>query len=434
MTKIVAIRREDKNKWEKRVPLVPEDIAKLSKENIKILAQPSDIRIYKDSDYEAVGVELEENISHADLVIGVKEMPIKQFRKNGAYMFFSHTIKGQPYNMDMLKKLMELECTLIDYECIVDKNNRRLVFFGRHAGLAGMIDTFHALGLRLKSEGIPNVFEQIHMAYEYKNLDHAKAEITKVAKQIKENGLPKGLAPLVVGFAGYGNVSIGAQEIFNLFPYREITPEQLLSGEGNQESTNELIKVVFREEHTVEPKNPEKTYNQAEYFSHPELYKSKFTPFLEKISVLVNCIFWTNKSPRLLTIENAKSIYSKPDPKLKVIGDISCDIKGSIECTYLATQPDEPNFVFDIDKNDIQMGVIGKGPVIMAVDNLPCEISKASSNHFSKALTPFMADLMKFDPKANFSDTNFPEPIKEAVILWNGELTPKFKFMEEFLD
>lgn len=433
MNKTIGIRHEDKSKWERRVSLVPSDILDLNNSDVTFIAQPSTVRIFPDSEYENAGVKIQNDIKNADICIAVKEIPTSMFRENGMYMFFSHTIKGQTYNMPMLKKLIELKCTLIDYECIVDEKDTRVVFFGKYAGLAGMIDSFHVLGKRLEHEGVKSVFSKVKMAHKYGSLDNVKAELQALAKELSETEIPEQLRPMVVGFTGYGNVSQGAQEIFDIFPHVEVTPDQLNNMDQLNIPKNKLVKVVFKEEHTVEPIEPMAEFDKFHYFANPTKYKSQFLKYIDNITVLMNCIYWSAQSPRVLTKAQVEKIYSTSTPKLKVIGDISCDIEGGIECTLKATQPDVPAYVYDINKKDIVEGIEGVGPVIMAVDNLPCELSKESSEAFSTALKPFMPALAKVNANASFEDADLPEPIKKAVILWKGKFPPKFSYMNAFI-
>jgi alpha-aminoadipic semialdehyde synthase len=434
MSKTIAIRREDKSTWEKRVALTPIGIEKLVKQGVKVVVQPSQIRVYPDADYAAVGAEISEDISNADLLIGVKEMPMKVFKPNGAYMFFSHTMKAQSHNMAMLKKLTELKTTLIDFECITDENNQRLVFFGKYAGIAGMIDTLYALGQRCLKEGKETPFARVKMSYQYGNLNNARQELKKLADEISTNGLPQDLQPMVFAFTGYGNVSEGAQEIFDIFAHHEITPEQLLKLNEQDLPANRLIKVVFKEHHTVEPKSVTgESFDKHHYFANPKMYKSRFYPYLKHMTCLVNCIFWANEAPRLLTNEECETLFNDPENRLKVIGDITCDLGGSIECTTEATQPDDPSYVYDIDQKELRMGYEGNGPVIMAVDNLPCEVPKAASDDFSTALEQFLPALAELDTSVPFAQCSLPAALKKAVILWNGEFTPNFAFMQEFI-
>lgn len=150
MIKTIGIRREDKNEWERRVPLVPGDVLELGdKYGIKTIIQPSKIRIFSDEEYRKVGAEINENLKPADAIFAIKEIPPQVLEHGKTYLFFSHTIKGQPYNMTMLKRLMELECNLIDYELIVGRKDNRLITFSRYAGFAGLIETLHAFGRKM---------------------------------------------------------------------------------------------------------------------------------------------------------------------------------------------------------------------------------------------------------------------------------------------
>jgi len=169
MEKIIGIRREDKNEWEKRVPLIPEDVAELKKKyGIHTIIQPSKIRVYSDDEYRKSGAEINEDLSKANVILAVKEIPEIMFEKGKTYIFFSHIIKGQSYNMPSLKKMMSLKTNLIDYERIVNEKNQRLIFFGRYAGLAGMVESFHSFGKKLKLMGLNTPFEKIKSAYQYK--------------------------------------------------------------------------------------------------------------------------------------------------------------------------------------------------------------------------------------------------------------------------
>ena len=228
MSTILGIRREDKNEWEKRVPLIPSDIEELQKKfGIKTIVQPSPIRIFSNEEYKNSGAEVDEDLSDAKTIFAVKEIPEKLLEQGKTYIYFSHTIKGQSYNMSMLRKLMDLKCNLIDYERVVNEKNMRLIFFGRHAGLAGMIETLYAFGRKMKLKGYDTPFEKLKQAYLYSSLEDAKEEIAKIGREVADNGLPEDLGPLVVAFAGYGNVSKGAQEIFDLLPHKVIQPNQL---------------------------------------------------------------------------------------------------------------------------------------------------------------------------------------------------------------
>ena len=225
----IGIRREDISKWERRTPLVPEHIRNIIKESgIEVVVQPSDTRIYTDKQFQDVGAQISENLNECSAIFAVKEIPSEFFIEKTAYLFFSHIIKGQKYNMGMLQKMIDQKCTLIDYEKIMDETGRRLIFFGKFAGNAGMIDSLYAYGQRMASENITNPFSKIKQTLEYENLIEAEKAIYNIGREISEKGLPHEICPLVIGFAGYGNVSKGAQEICNCLPIIEISPEELL--------------------------------------------------------------------------------------------------------------------------------------------------------------------------------------------------------------
>jgi alpha-aminoadipic semialdehyde synthase len=330
--------------------------------------------------------------------------------------------------------MMALKCQLIDYEVITDDTGRRLIFFGRHAGLAGMIDTLWAFGRRLEWEGFRSAFADVRMAHEYGDLEEAKSRLAEIAGTIREDGLPSELPPLICGFAGYGNVSSGAQEIFDIFPHDEIMPSQLIDLDESGLSGDRLYKVVFKEEDLVEPVDRSMSFELQDYYDNPEKYRSRFEDYLDHLSILVNCIYWEERYPRLVTLDYLKGSYTaSAGQRLKVIGDISCDIGGSIQCAVKATDPGDPVYVYEPLKEEIIDGVKGEGPVIMAVDNLPCELAKESSEFFGEMLLPFIPDLAGADYSVPFERLKLPGELHGAVILHNGELTPKYRFMKKYL-
>ncbi|MCJ7582237.1 MAG: bifunctional lysine ketoglutarate reductase /saccharopine dehydrogenase family protein [Candidatus Aminicenantes bacterium] len=436
MTICIGIRREDKNRFEKRVPLIPSHVKEIIEEhNITVALQPSTNRIFLDEDYVQVGATIQEDLSSCTIVLAIKEIPISFFQENKVYMFFSHTIKGQPDNMPLLKKLMELRCSLIDYEKIVDDNGQRLILFGQQAGQAGMIDTFWALGRRLSQEGLENPFSILRQAYMYSSLVEAKEAFQELGRIIQKKRLDSSLVPAVCGFAGYGSVSKGAQELFDILPHEEIAPEDIRKLFMNKTfMCNQLYKVVFEEKHLVEPVSSEISFNLQDYYDNPEKYKSKFDIYLPDLTLLSNCIYWAPKYPRLVTIPFLRNLWnSSSTPRLKVIGDISCDISGSIECTVHATSPDNPVFVYDPIEEKAIDGFRGRGVAVMAIDNLPAEISLESSISFSQSLKSLIPSLACADFSTDFEHCSLSPALKKAVILYKGELTPDFKYMEKYI-
>jgi alpha-aminoadipic semialdehyde synthase len=426
---VVGIRREDKSKWERRAPLVPAGVSELQARcGLSFLVQPSDIRVFKDQEYSDAGATISEDLSPADVVLAVKEVPARLIQAKKIYVFFAHVTKGQPYNMGMLRRLMELGCSLVDYEKITDDHKRRLIFFGRHAGYAGMIDTLRCLGQRLLLTGVRSPLAEVKPAYEYTDLAAAKDHLKELGMAFaRSNGMPL----LVFGFSGYGNVSSGAQEVFECLQPRDVSVADL-PGTASISFGTRPVKVVFREEDMVEPDDPDRRFDLAEYYQHPERYRGCFEKHLPHLDVLVNAIYWEPRYPRLVTREWARNNY-RPDhpPRLKVIGDISCDVEGSIELTLRTTQPDNPWYVYLPREDAARDGLEGDGPVIMAVDNLPCEIPKESSEYFCAVLKDMVYPLASADWRSSFEDLDLPSCLKRAVIVHNGELTPGYRYLYE---
>ncbi len=430
--KNIGIRREDKNIWERRVPLIPRHVKELKEVfNIKTFLQPSEIRVFSEEEYKINGAEVMEDLSLCNFIFGIKEVPVDAFLPRKVYVFFSHTIKGQPHNMPMLKKMMELRCTLIDYERITDVTGRRLIFFGNYAGIAGMIDTLWIFGKRLREEGIKNPFENIKQTLEYKDLKDAINEIKKIGEEIEKNGVPSEIVPVVIGITGYGNVSRGVQEILSFLPVREILPEDLESIFQNP-AKNIIYKVVFKEEHMVEHIQG-KRFILDDYYNNPYNYRSIFYKYIPYLSILVNAIYWDPRYPKFVTKKFLKENHESLK-RLKVIGDISCDIEGAVEITVKATNPGNPVFVYDPLTGEIKDGYKGRGIVVLAVDNLPCELARDSSEFFSGILKKFIPYIVNADYTENFDKLSLPPEIKRAVILYHGELTPEYKYLQKYIE
>jgi len=433
----IGIRREDKNEWERRVPLIPSDLALLQKKHgISFVVQPSWIRVHEDEEYKAAGATVTENLSSAKVILAVKEIPIPLLMPRKVYVFFAHVAKGQPHNMPMLRHLMELGCSLLDYEKIVDEKNRRLVFFGRHAGYAGAIETLWALGQRLLAGHVETPFAAVRHAYEYSDLEEARKHLRELGARIAQEGLHPGLRPLIFGVAGYGNVSQGAQDILDCFPMTQIAPGELrAAAPPSPHDGPQLIKVVFKEEDMVQPTDPEEQFSLSDYYQNPDRYSSCFDRHLPYLDVLINGIYWDERYPRLVTREWVQRHYLPGlRPRLKVIGDISCDIAGSVEVTLKTTHPDAPCYVYNVLKHAIEDGCVGQGPAIMAVDNLPCELPREASQHFGEALRGMMPDLASADWEADFERLVLPPHLKRAVILHKGKLAPSYEYLERLVD
>jgi alpha-aminoadipic semialdehyde synthase len=430
----IGIRHEDKYEMERRAPLVPEHVKELVEKGIEVHVEKSPKRVFKDEEYEAAGARLVDALTEPDLILGVKEMPMDFFDFRKTYIFFSHTIKGQSYNMPLLKRMMEKEINLMDYEKVTDDEGRRLIFFGRFAGLAGMINTLWSAGERYKELGIDTPFTGIRQTHHYHSLEEAKDAIKEVAEKIKSDGLPEQLVPFTVGITGYGNVSHGAQEILDILPVEEITPEELLDLENRSNLSNKVVyKVVFKEEDLSKPLEAGKAFVLQEYYDHPERFEGMFEQYIPHLSLLVNSMYWDDRYPRIVTKDYLDELFKKGTPRLTVIGDITCDPDGSVEITHKGTEIEDPVFVYDPETRKPTMGFKGNGILVMAVDILPSELPRESSWAFSNALVKFVPEIAAADYDRDFDSLDVPAPFKRAMILHRGKLTPEYEYLKEYL-
>jgi alpha-aminoadipic semialdehyde synthase len=435
MNNIIGIRHEDKYLMERRVAIIPGHVKKMIEEqDLKVLVQKSPKRVFTHEEFIAAGAEVVDSLKDAPVIIGIKEIPEDFFEEGKTYIFFAHVIKGQPYNMPMLRRMIEKKVTLIDYEKIEDEIGKRLIFFGKYAGIAGMINSLWSLGQRLKEYGIDTPFTKIKQSHRYSSLDEVIQVISDVGHEIVEKGLPKELTPLTIGFTGYGNVSAGAQEIAGLLPIKEITPAGLLTLKERKDLPNNVIyKVVFKEWDLSQPKDDLKEFDLGDYYSHPERYKSVFEQYIPHLTVLMNCMYWDDRYPRIVTKDYLEKLFSGGVPKLTVIGDVTCDHDGSIECTHKGTEINDPVFVYNPFTRVPAMGFKGDGMLVMAVDILPSELPRDASIGFSNALFKFIKPITIADYNRKFEEIELPPPIKRAMILHKGEFTPKFKYIEQYL-
>jgi alpha-aminoadipic semialdehyde synthase len=300
-----------------------------------------------------------------------------------------------------------------------------------------MIDTLWALGRRFRWEGITTPFEHVRQSIDYVDLAAAEKAIQEVGEEIAVRGVPAAVSPVVFGVAGYGHVSKGAQEILDLLPVETLSSDTLTSsasGLGSGIDSRRVGKVVFAEEHMAEPAAPGASFQLQEYYQYPERYRARFEEFLPHLTVLVNGIYWESRYPRLVTKDYLRRSYAAGgSPKLRVIGDISCDLGGAIEATMKTTVPDSPVYLYDPSSDRLTDGWEGHGPVILAVDFLPAELPVDASQSFGDVLTPFVPALARADYAVDFEALDLPPELKRAVIVHRGKLTPEYRYIESFL-
>lgn len=433
--KSILIRAEDKNIWERRAPLVPKDLKEILEEtHATAYVQKSDKRFFSQDEYLAIGAQLCDDMSPGEIILGIKEIPEHKLLDNKIYLFFSHTIKGQPANMSMLKKIISTGSTLIDYEKITDDQGRRLIFFGRYAGDAGAIDILWLLGEYWQYHGIFTPFSRLKQAIHYHSVKQAQNHLHQIGNIINNNGLPKEITPLVIGILGYGNVSIGAQQIFDRLPIERIAPGDLkLFIESRQGNANTIYLTIFKEEHLVKHKRGAE-FRLQDYYQHPENYVSQFDQYLPYITILVNAVYWESRYPRFITWDSLKALYeTNPKPKLCGIADITCDVNGSVECNVKSTDPGMPAYLCNPLTKTIVDSHKGEGIVLLAVDNLPAEIPHDSSVFFSNELKKFIPNILSADYNKPLSESGLSPEIQKAVIVYQGELTSPYKYLKQFI-
>jgi alpha-aminoadipic semialdehyde synthase len=431
-SKCVGIVKEVYNKWERRAPLTPTHVRELVKAGVQVIVQPSNSRIFTNEQYALVGAQISNDLSPANVILGVKQVPINELLAEKTYMFFSHTIKAQPENMELLDAILQKKIMLIDYECIThggDRNGRRLIAFGGNAGRAGMIAGFRGIGERLISKGYSTPFVNIGSAYSYSDLERAKEAVEHAGNKIKVDGIPNDLAPMTFVFTGNGNVSKGAQEIFRLMPHQMVHPSEL---PHLPKDNKVLYGTIVQNDFMVKPKDPGHNMTREDYYANPHLYEpvfhDKVAPFS---SMIVNCMYWDDRFPRLLTRNQLEQIYisQQTNPKLIGIADISCDIEGSMEFLEYATDIERPFALYDPVKKTMKEDLDGDGIMIMSVDILPSELPCESSQHFGDKLIEFMKILAQVDAKIPLKDQDLPKELKGACIANNGILGPNFEYI-----
>jgi alpha-aminoadipic semialdehyde synthase len=240
---------------------------------------------------------------------------------------------------------------------------------------------------------------------------------------------------MVFGFTGSGNVSRGAQEIFDRLPYVELAPEELDSlAADTQRPRNVLYKTIFERSHRFEPTGGG-AFDAEALESHPERFRSGLPRYLRHLTLLIHGAFWSIRQPRLITIRDLQALWSGPkSPRLRVIADIACDINGGIEATVKPTTPGNPVFVYDIERGVAVDGVEGNGPVVLAVDNLPCELPLEASEHFADTLVRFVPTLARCDWDVPLKELRLPRAISDAIIVHRGRLAPRFSYLERHLE
>ncbi|KAI7906802.1 Saccharopine dehydrogenase-domain-containing protein [Cokeromyces recurvatus] len=438
----IGIRREDKSRWERRSALTPETVKKLIEETgTQVYVQPSTKRIFTDASYEKVGAVVTDDLTKADIILGIKEVPEKSLLNDKTYLFFSHTHKGNLKNMPMLQSILDKKIRLIDYELLKDESGKRLVAFGEFAGKAGMIDILHGMGHRFLGLGYSTPFMYTSMAHGYPTIANAKASLRQMGDFIKKDGTPKDFGPIIFGFTGSGNVSQGAMEMFKELPHEIVSVKDLpcLVNDKNPR-LDRLYATQLNATDYIEYKKDNKPLKDFEdYLINPHKYQSNFH---DKIAPYVNCVvtgaYWDKRYPRLMTnkqlleFEMSKKSGIIKQGKMMSLGDIVCDIKGAFECLSHCTNIEDGFFYYDAINDMEHKNAEGNGVQIMGIDILPAEFPVESSQLFSEKLYPYIKEMI-VNTTSNTSLQDLPSVLQNATIANVGKLTKPHEGLKEFL-
>lgn len=398
----IGIIREGKTPPDKRVALTPNQCKRIIEGHpgTEVYVQPSPIRAIKDAEYEAEGLELREDLSNCDLLIGVKEVPLDMLIPEKRYMFFSHTFKKQPYNRQLLNALVDNKISLIDYEVLTKSNGTRLIGFGRYAGIVGAYNALLAVG---KKFGL----------YDLKpaNLCEDRVEVEQELKKVR---LPKDFKVVVTG---NGRVGQGALEILSQIDIEAVSPEAYLTKSFSGPVYTQLDVMDYNR--TVDGQ----AFDKALFYKDPSGFASDFMRFAKVSDLYIASHYWDSNAPFIFTREDAKS----PDFKLKVVADISCDIDGPVASTLRPSTIADPLYGYDpYDESEVDF-MNPKAIGVMAVDNLPCELPKDASADFGEEmLDNILPEIL------DKQDSDIIRRATETTL--EGGLTPEFAYLQDYME
>lgn len=395
-----GIIKERKNPPDRRVVFTPQELLKLKEQfpQADFEVETSDIRVFSDEEYASLGIKVDTDVTDCDVLIGVKEVPVDALIPNKTYFFFSHTIKKQPYNRKLLLACLEKNITLIDHETIVDANHKRLIGFGRYAGIVGAYNGFRAFGLK----------------YDLFNL--AKAETLKDQAALIERLRRPVLPPIKIVLTGHGKVGLGAKEMLDAMKIKEVSIEDYLTKTYTQPVYTHLDLKDYN------MRKDDGTFDKNDFYVHPEDYTSNFERFSKVSDIFMAGHFYGNGAPVILTREMLRSAENK----IKVVADISCDVDGPIACTLRASTIAEPIYGYLPSEHKEVDYMHPAAIVVMAVDNLPCELPKDASEGFGEMFLKHVIPALYNNDKDGI--------LERGTICENGKLTKNFEYLQEYVD
>ncbi|WP_035673065.1 NAD(P)-dependent oxidoreductase [Flavobacterium sp. 83] len=395
-----GIIKERKNPPDRRVVFSPDELARIKQlyQDASIKVESSDIRIFTDEQYKNLGIEVTNDISDCDVFFGVKEVPVEDLIPNKAYFFFSHTIKKQPYNRKLLQAILAKNIDLYDHETIVDSHNRRLIGFGRYAGIVGVYNSIRAFGLKFELFKLPKA----------DTLSGKEALIAHLKRLV--------LPPLKFVITGTGKVGSGAKEILDAMKVKEVSVENYLTKNYTQPVYTQIDVLEYNK------RKDGQVLDFTDFYENPQEYVSNFERFTTVSDIYITGHFHANEAPVILTREMLQS----KDCKIKVVADISCDVNGPIACTLRSSTIAEPLYGYSPTENKEVDIFHPAAIVVMAVDNLPCELPKDASEGFGEM---FMEHVIPA-----FFNGDKDGILQRAKITEKGKLTPRFSYLQDYVD
>lgn len=394
-----GIIKERKNPPDRRVVFSPEELVRLKKEypSIAIKVETSDVRIFTDKEYSDLGIEVTNDVSDCDVLFGIKEVPTDALLPNKKYFFFSHTIKKQAHNRKLLQAILQKNIELYDHETIVDAKNNRLIGFGKYAGLVGAYNGFRAFGIK---------FELFHLP-KAEALSGKEALIAKLKRQI--------LPPIKIVVTGCGKAGIGVKEILNGMKIKQVSVDNFL--------TKIYAEPVYVQIDVLDynKRKDGQILGNSDFYKNPTEYVSDFERFTKVSDIYMAAHFYGNNAPVILS----KEMLQSKDCKIKIVADISCDVNGPLACTLRSSTIAEPFYGYLPVENKEVPYTHPAAIVVMAVDNLPCELPKDSSEGFGEM---FMQHVIPA-----FFNGDKDGILQRAKMTEHGKLTERFQYLQDFV-
>ncbi|WP_121966534.1 NAD(P)-dependent oxidoreductase [Myroides sp. N17-2] len=397
----LGIIKERKTPPDRRVVLCPQQVknALNNHKELSIKIEPSDIRVFPDDNYTALGLELSSDLNDCDVLLGVKEIPVDNLIPNKTYVFFSHTIKKQEHNRKLLKACLDKNITLMDHETFVDGKNTRIIGFGRYAGIVGAYNTFRGFGLK---------YELFNLA-KVETLLHKEDLIYRLKKQY--------FPPIKIVLTGHGKVANGAMEILDGMKVKKVSIENFLT----QKYDRPVYTQIGVEDYYKRIDGT--SASKQDFYDNPDLYESNFERFSEVADILMTGHFFKKGSPVIVT----KEMLNSPKNQIKVVGDISCDVDhGPIASTLKASTIAEPFFGYHPGKGTEVEFDHPAAITVMSIDNLPCELPKDASEGFGEI---FVEQVLPA-----FFNGDKDKVLERSTITKGGKLTEKFEYLQDFVD